>query len=355
MDSRRALEYYWIWILDGNIVFDGTEKAELTVHQRTVSSLYDLLGKNENALTAAVGWMLHESPAFLDAVLTEIFSHRLPKQESRIVRLQSYEGDHGYTDIEIDLPGTACAVIEAKKGWQLPSEDQLSKYALRKAFQSAPNRRLVVLNECLPDYVDAHLHIAPALRRMLKPMRWQWLISRAEKTASRCGNREKGLLRQMTGWLRGHVTMRAIDSNWVYVVSIGSGTPRGWKVSWIDIVEKKRRYFHSIGINGWPAEPPNYMGFRYHGKLQSIHFVESFEVIHHNLHEALAEIPVSEKLDTPAFLYNLGPPIRPTHAVTGKGLYPNGRCWCMLDTLLTCKSIVQARNLSHNREKRVEL
>ena len=37
------------------------------------------------------------------------------------------------------------------------------------------------------------------------------------------------------------MTMQNVDSNWVYVVSLGSGTPKDWKLSWIDVVEKKRR------------------------------------------------------------------------------------------------------------------
>lgn len=169
------------------------EKAELTVHEKTVLSFFDLLGEKENALTGAVGWVLRESPELLDVVFTKIFGHRLPAGR-RFVRLQSYESGHGYTDIEIDQPGTACAVIEAKKGWHLPTKRQLSKYAVRKRFRSAPEKRLVVLNECLPEYVRAHLAIPTSLRRIVWPMRWQWLISSAEKTAWRCGNREKELL-----------------------------------------------------------------------------------------------------------------------------------------------------------------
>ncbi len=328
---------------------DLREKAQIFAHGKRISKIFDLLGEEENALTGAVGWMLHESPAFLDRVVAEIFGRSLPSSQ-RIIRLQSYESSHGYTDIEIDQPGIGCAILEAKRGWHLPTRRQLSKYAERKSFRSASQRRLVVLNECLPEYVRTHLEVDPSLRRMVAPLRWQWILSAAEKVAARRGTIEKGLLRQMAAWLREHVTMRTLD-NWVYVLALSSLKPANWKVSWIDIVEKKRRYFHPVGVRGWPSQPPTYIGFRYHGRLQSIHFVESHEVIH-NLHDGVSEIPRSEKRKEPHFLYHLGPPIRPTHLVKSAGLYRNARHWCMLDTLLTCKSILQARRLSEVREKR---
>jgi len=52
--------------------------------------------------------------------------------------------------------------------------------------------------------------------------------------------------------------MQESDSNWVYVVSLGKGVPKGWKISWIDIVESERRYFHPAQGGGWPKTPPNY-------------------------------------------------------------------------------------------------
>jgi hypothetical protein len=39
--------------------------------------------------------------------------------------------------------------------------------------------------------------------------------------------------------------MQESDSNWVYVVSLAKGVPKEWKISWIDIVEAKRRYLHA--------------------------------------------------------------------------------------------------------------
>ena len=141
--------------------------------------------------------------------------------------------------------------------------------------------------------------------------------------------------------------MQDIDSNWVYVVSLGKGTQHGWKISWIDMVEKRKKYFHKIGTKGWPKEPLNYIAFRYHGQLQSIHHIESYDVIT-ALHDAFKEIPY-EKCE-PHFVYELGPAIRPPHKVPTGNIYASGRVRCMFDTLLTSKTVAHARDISKKRK-----
>ena len=63
----------------------------------------------------------------------------------------------------------------------------------------------------------------------------------------------------------------------VFVVALSKvAFKEGGDYTWIDVVEKD--YFHPIG-RGWPEEPPNYIAFRYDGKLQSVHYIESYEVV----------------------------------------------------------------------------
>jgi hypothetical protein len=140
--------------------------------------------------------------------------------------------------------------------------------------------------------------------------------------------------------------MQSNDSNWVYVVSLGSGTPPGWSVSWIDIIQRHSAYFHVIG-NTWPKEPPNYIAFRYGGRLQSIHHIEAAEVFT-DPHSHFPGIP--DRQWEPHFLYRLGPAFSPEHTVPMGKIYPNGRVWCMLDTLFTSATIAEARDLSKKRE-----
>lgn len=136
-------------------------------------------------------------------------------------------------------------------------------------------------------------------------------------------------------------------SNKVYVVSLAKGNPDGWKLSWIDIVEKRNRYFYPVGIGGWP-DPPNYLGFRYNGKLQSIRRVVSFE-INDNPRKVFPEAPNERWI--PNYFLKLGPPIIPQHEVrNGPNIFRANRCWCMIDALLTASTISEALAETKRRE-----
>jgi len=135
-------------------------------------------------------------------------------------------------------------------------------------------------------------------------------------------------------------------SNLVYVVSLGSGTPEWSRLSWIDIVRARRRYCHPTGGERWPKAPPNYLGFRYHGGLQSIHHVDSWKVTD-DLHQSIEEIRPGTW--EPHFMYELGEPIVPPRKVANGKIYPSGRVWAALDLLLTCSTVSEARNRTQQR------
>lgn len=119
------------------------------------------------------------------------------------------------------------------------------------------------------------------------------------------------------------------------------------ELSWIEIVNKYNKYFCPVGGNGWPKEPPNYIAFRYDGRLQAIHHIDHYTVTR-NLHEQFPEMPDEELVEN-HFVYSLGPAITPSKTVKTGNIYRSGRVWAMLDTLLTCDSISEARDLSYSR------
>ncbi len=123
---------------------------------------------------------------------------------------------------------------------------------------------------------------------------------------------------------------RQLD-NTVFVVALGKkAMVKGRTHTWIDVVEKDGCYFHPVG-NNWPVQPPNYIGFRYNGKLQSVHHIDSFEVV-----EDLSSYnPRWLKTDFDHFVYKLGPAMRPSREVRTGKIYMNGRVWCAIDTLLS--------------------
>jgi hypothetical protein len=176
----------------------------------------------------------------------------------------------------------------------------------------------------------------------------------ARKSVSNSSNADKRLIGQLLTYLQ-EVTNAAagkmVDSNWVYVLSLSKKTPEYSKISFIDTVERKRRYYHPVGPwGGWPVEPPTYLAFHYRGKLQSIHYVEKCETLT-NLGTRMQEIENEEH--GPCFLYYLGPPFpRNPDVPTGDKILRATRVWCMLDTLLTCKTISEAWERSKKRAGR---
>ena len=141
--------------------------------------------------------------------------------------------------------------------------------------------------------------------------------------------------------------MQTRESNWVFVVSLGTSKPENCDLTWIEIVQNHMKYFHPLGGNGWPKEPPNYIAFRYYGQLQSIHHIEGYEVTK-NLHAEIPEMPDYVE-DCDFFVYKLGPAIVPTKVVKTGNIYASGRKWAMLDTLLTADTIAEACNISKAR------
>jgi hypothetical protein len=160
---------------------------------------------------------------------------------------------------------------------------------------------------------------------------------------------EKAWLSQFSEYLKGIASMQDIQSNWVYVVSLSTSEIRkGLGYTWVDVIEKDQSYFHQVG-NTWPTSPVNYVAFRYHGRLQSIHHVESYKVCN-RLQDENKKWPSTSR---PHFVYRLGRPMRPPLDITLGNLYSNARVWCLIDTLLTgkYKTLKDAREAS---EKRVE-
>ena len=320
--------------------------TEILLRGKSVQSVFTLLGEHENDLTYSLAWALSQSPHFLKGFI-HIALNIQPTLENVTIRLQHSEKTAGITDIEIESPGEFFVIVEAKRGWNLPGKAQLEKYAARKGFLTSKQipSKILVLSECSLQFALMHLAATEINGIEIVPVSWKEIADVASKARQGSTHAEKRILSELHTYLRGLMTMQNVDSNWVYVVSLGSGTPEGWKLTWIDVIVKKQRYFHPVG-GGWPKEPPNYIAFRYHGRLQSIHHIESYSVFD-DPHSEFPEIP-SEKWG-PHFLYSLSPAFAPAREVKTGNVYPSGRVWCMLDTLFLAKTISEARDLSNQR------
>ena len=322
---------------------------ELFLHKRRVESIFHLLGEHENHITYSVAWGLAQSPSFLHGFLKSA-AGVTTDGENVVIRLQQHEKNGGITDIEIEDPGGFFIIVEAKRGWNLPSRQQLATYADRPSFvkSNALVKRILVLTGCSHEYALLNLEAREVRGMEILPISWKQMAEFASDAMGWSSHAEKRLLRELLIYLRGVMTMQNTDSNWVYVGSLASGTPEGWAISWIDIVRKKSRYFHPVG-GTWPKEPPNYIAFRYHGKLQSVHHIESWEIFT-DPRDKFSEIPSKDW--GPYFLYRLGPAFCPKKEVKTGEIRWNRRVKCMLDTLFTSDTISAAVDISKRRERK---
>ena len=316
--------------------------TEIYLHSRRLDSIFELLGVKENDITYSLGWAFSKSPVFLGNVLKQVF----PNEKNLFIekiKLQEYQKTKGYTDVELVGPDVHI-IIEAKRGWVLPDKQQLSKYADRIKKTDNKYHAIVVMSECSSQYADLYLS-KEVTGLPIFYIGWKDIHQLANLAGGT--HAEKRLMRQLQVYLRRNVRMQNQESNMVYVVSLGSGTPEWSRISWQDIVNIKRKYFHPAE-GKWPNEPPNYIAFRYDSKLQSIHHVDSYEIVK-DMHAAFPEINVSDW--PPHYLYSLGEPIIPSKEVKTGKIYPSGRVWVMLDLLLTCDTIWEARNLTQKRQE----
>ena len=309
-------------------------------------TVFALLGSAEDDMTRSTGWALARSPAFLAAVLARLAPGHAPGSAIG-VRLQEGSEHGGYTDVEIETE-QLFFIIEAKRGWTLPSRRQLELYAPRLALREK-HGGLVVVSECSREYAVPRLPTDVGGTPVLYAS-WEEIVHLAAAAAVSSGWVEKRLLAELGDYLEGLIHMQDQQSNLVYVVVLAEGTPEWSTMSWRDFVRVKRQYFHPYGKAGWPVMPPNYLGFRWQGRLRSIHHVESYEIVD-PLYAKLPEI-IPEKwgeAEGEYVLYALGPGIAVPGEVKNGPIYPNARLTAAIDLLLTSETIADAVRLTKER------
>ena len=118
----------------------------------------------------------------------------------------------------------------------------------------------------------------------------------------------------------------------VYVVSLSKKKIGDSDLTSIKLLQQRRIYFHPKGIHGWPANPPEYIGFRYDGRLQSIQQVKAATTVT-NIHNTVPEIS-NPNWSVPHLLYEFGDEIRLTAPVYTGRLFASVRVKCLLNTLV---------------------
>lgn len=321
--------------------------TDLTLHGRVIGTVFDLLGNKENDITYSVGWALSESEAFARLLLAHVLP-ATPVDSLDMVQLQEGLSGAGFTDIEVKAnEGKLHLVIEAKRGYNLPDPSQLEKYAIRTKPQPTA---LLVLAEASGEFVQERLpQLVAGTPVHYRSWRDIEQLARAAANESR-SHAEKRLLRDLSLYLRGLMTMQNVSSNLVYVVSLG-GEIEDTGISFREVVTKYDTYFCPIGgaRGGWPKEPPNYLGFRFDGKLQQVRHVERYRVAQNSY---AGFEPLKGKVDWSHerhWVFELGPAIIPPKEVSTGKLWPTHRGWIAIDLLLTCETVAEARDKTQAR------
>ena len=184
---------------------------QLTLSGREVRTVFALLGSAEDDMTRSTGWALARSPAFLAAVLARLAPGHAPGSAIG-VRLQEGSEHGGYTDVEIETE-QLFFIIEAKRGWTLPSRRQLELYAPRLALREK-HGGLVVVSECSREYAVPRLPTDVGGTPVLYAS-WEEIVHLAAAAAVSSGWVEKRLLAELGDYLEGLIHMQDQQSNLV--------------------------------------------------------------------------------------------------------------------------------------------
>lgn len=312
--------------------------SSLLRYGREVSTVFDLLGRGEVDLTAALGWALTVSPALRGGLWRHL---GMPGDADSVELALETADEAGRTDLELRLQDgdtQALVVLEAKKGWLQPGEEQLTRYAGR--FLGVEQGLLVSLSDSSQQWAARELpeSIGEVPVRHLPWDEVRTLLRDA--TASTRAPAERLWLAQLRDYLKEATAVRAYDSQWVYIVSLNAN--QFGRHTFLDWVRKERIYFHPFG-KAWPKSPPVLMGFRWHGRLQQVNRVTGATVLP-ALQERWPEIPHEAEPTRPYVphaVYDLGPDLSVPNIPTGN-IYRARRAWVMLDQLLSQPSIRDA-------------
>jgi hypothetical protein len=320
--------------------------AQLHLHGQKINTVFDLLGNKENDITFSLGWALAHSDSFQRRLLSNLFPGKETGEVTHI-DLQKHGGKHGgYTDIEMTTDRVHL-IIEAKRGTALPGKAQLKKYVRR--FRRRGSKAIVVMAEREPSFASSNLPKAVS-SVPIRYRSWKQVTKIAKRSVASETHAAKRLLREFGTYMEGLMEMQNQKSNEVYVVALGAAFPmeRWWHGAWRDFVITERLYFQPVNVR-WPRVPPNYLGFRYDGRLQSIHHIDKLEVVD-TLEGRIPARRIFGWMRRPHILCKLGPPFKPARAVRS-GNIMDRRMTAALDLLLTSMTLTAAYNKTKKRLK----
>ena len=316
--------------------------ADITRHGAEVSSVFDLIGTDENDLTASLGFALTKSPALLDAIVRRVWPEA-SSVGSDVGFALEVRAEDGRTDLEIRL-GDALLIVEAKRGWLLPGVSQLRRYT-RRISSDVGAGALISLSQASRELAAYHL---PSEVGGVPVRHLPWVDVMADIAIASRGRRgqERLWLDEFHAYLQGVIRVRQPYDSRTYCVVINNELPaEGGQHTFREYVTDANTYFHPFGTLRWPTEPPNFLAFRWDGAVQRIHRVAHFEVVP-TLREKYPTMSESPKTMSPHVIYDLGARLPPLEPIPNGAQYRASRIWVLLDLLQTSATLEAAHAAS---------
>lgn len=309
------------------------------MHGRAIASVFDLLGARETSLTAAVGFACSRSATLRDALVADALGR--PHPTAAVAIEQHGQDSLDRTDIELADDDGPVVIIEAKRGWTVPTHDQLARYAVRRPHI------ITVVTDCtdayatglgLPDQIDG----VPVTHRS-----WRHLLNVVRGVGrSRWATELRTYLESTVA------TLQDTATNEVFVVVVGK-IPEFNNQHGREFVDAGW-YFHPHRP-GWPQRPPTYIGFRQDNALFTVRHIDEYELVA-DLRDVADQVGVRHIDDTvqgPHFVYRLGPhigPPQPLHAGPGRN-FRNQQHKIPLDLLFTSPTYADAVEAAARRRE----
>ncbi|WP_293003353.1 hypothetical protein [Mycobacterium sp.] len=312
---------------------------ELARYRAEVDSVFNLLGRQENDLTAALGFVFARCPKLLAAVLHRV----LPADHALTVGAAAVglevRDEQGRTDLEVRL-ADRLIIFEAKAGWLLPTAAQLAKYAPRVAgFPSGGV--LVSLSQASHDLAKTTL--TPSVAGVpVVHLPWRDVLADIAAVRTTCRGHERLWLDELHTYLKGVMRVRPVADSMTYCVVVNHARPGGGGArTFRQYVTQENCYFHPYGVGGWPTDPPRFIAFRWDGAVQRVHRIIHTEVVS-SLLDRWPDVPADRVTSTAHAIYDLGPRLPPLKPLPNGRKYRASRLWVMLDQLQSSATLAEA-------------
>ena len=127
-------------------------------------------------------------------------------------------------------------IVEAKRGWHLPTTAQLERYADRVTLHGG--ELLVTLSDCSPTYARYELP-AEVKGVPVRHLSWSNIKNRLRAAKSAAGGAEGLWLGELDDYLRKAVRVQDTASSWAYCVSLSTLRPGGGERTFMDSSSKR--------------------------------------------------------------------------------------------------------------------